>query len=808
MQQINYLLMQAWQNIKSKPAFTINVVITLSLTVGALICALTLMYLMLFKPLPYPQQETLFTVENTKFNDNGEQVSRGFSYLGIEYFYKHQNAFEQAALVYHIADVLSSLKHQPTGNSAYVTPEWFDLLAIPLHKGRGLLDSENIDNHNPVAVISFDTWINEFAQSKDVLEKTITIRGVNYRIVGVTAKEFIEPEISEIGRKTAVWLPWDFNWTAQMKWGTWQIVDEAVQLLVKVKKTESTMQLIQQINLHMNDIWQQQAGDLAVAKNWQVELNLKPLVQAIFGEQKSLILYIFLGCMGIFVIAMANIANLFMSRTIEQRRRLSIIAAMGANKKQLAKILFSESSLLMLLSLPFTLMISQLGFSIMQQYLVDVMPRASELNISLFSVSLAILVLFILSLLFTFVCSSIIQYRELRATLNSSGKGTGVQIKKKIRLGLIVSQVTVATVLVFININLFKMSLTKINTPMEINVTDGYQLRLSAKTPTKKNRLVIKQEMQEIKKILSESPAIDEVSVSLSPLIWFGSFPVTLPATNEEYTTQAKFIDESYFDLLEQPMLQGDNFSHQQVIDGERVVIINDAFAAALKPDGNVIGEQLNYFGGEHTIIGVVKGLKSPADGTIPYRRYTPDRGGRANFMIKVKAGQQLTELEVHTLVKKVTTQYSVFSFKALTEDRTRLLFTQYTTLAITALLTVLTIFLASVGLYGVLSYSTQMRRFEIGTRLAIGAKGRDIVSLIFKDNASALLGGIVLGIVILVMSFFIFKERLIHYLNVDLIPLFILTLTVILLISFFSCYLPLRQYIKKPAIHSLRGSE
>ena len=808
MQQLNYLFIQAWQNLKSKPSFTANVVVTLSLTVGALICALTLMNLMLFKPLPYPQQDTLFIVENTKFNEQGTEVSRGFSYNGIEHFYKHQDAFTQAALVYHIADVFSSLKHQPTVNSAYVTPEWFELLAIPIAKGRGLLSSEQIDNHNPVAVISFDTWINEFAQSENVLDKTITIRGINYRIVGVTAKEFIEPEISEIGRKTSIWLPWDFNWTAQMKWGAWQNVDEAVQLLVKVENPESTIQLAQQINVQMNDIWQQQTGDLAVAKNWQLVLNLKPLVQAIFGEQKSLVLYIFLGCLGIFIIATANIANLFMSRTIEQRRRLSIVAAMGANKNQITKILFSESSLLMLLSLPFTLIISQLGFSIMQQYLVDVMPRASELKISILSVSLATFVLFLLSLIFTFICGSIIQYRELRATLNSGGKGTGVQIKKKMRLGLIVSQVTVATVLIFININLFKASLTKINTPMGINVSDAYQLRLSPKSPTQKSRIEIRQEMQAVQQTFLQHPAIDEVSISLSPLIWFGSFPVTLPSTNEEYTTQAKFIDESYFNLLEQPMLRGDNFSRQQIKDGERVVIINDAFATTLKPDGDVVGDKLNYFGGEHIIIGVVKGLKSPADGVIPLRRYTPDKSARTNFMIKVKTGQQLTEQQSLVLINKITTQYSIFSFKSLATDRTRLLFTQYTTLAITAILTALTIFLASIGLYGVLSYSSQMRRFEIGTRMAVGAKGKDIVALIFKDNAPALLAGLVLGLIILLLSFFGFRGSLDQYITNDLIPLFILTLVVISAISFFSCYLPLRQYIKKPAIHCLRGSD
>ena len=100
------------------------------------------------------------------------------------------------------------------------------------------------------------------------------------------------------------------------------------------------------------------------------------------------------------------------------------------------------------------------------------------------------------------------------------------------------------------------------------------------------------------------------------------------------------------------------------------------------------------------------------------------------------------------------------------------------------------------------------MRRFEIGTRMAIGAKGKDIVGLVFKDNAGALVIGLALSFVVLVILYFGFSDSLQGYISLELLPLFIIALGSISLLSSLACYFPLRQYINKPVIHSLKASE
>ena len=122
--------------------------------------------------------------------------------------------------------------------------------------------------------------------------------------------------------------------------------------------------------------------------------------------------------------------------------------------------------------------------------------------------------------------------------------------------------------------------------------------------------------------------------------------------------------------------------------------------------------------------------------------------------------------------------------------------------------LALITFFLAGLGLYGILSYSTQMRQLELGTRLAVGAKRYDIILLIIKDNTKPILFGVLLSLVILFSVYLSFSIDLLPYISLQLAPMFATTILLISSLSFLACYLPLRKIINFPAISSLRGTE
>ena len=283
-----------------------------------------------------------------------------------------------------------------------------------------------------------------------------------------------------------------------------------------------------------------------------------------------------------------------------------------------------------------------------------------------------------------------------------------------------------------------------------------------------------------------------------------------------------KWVDEQYFQLIDQPLLAGDYFTVEDIREGftgpegkvdNMVLIVNDVLAKYLIDEGSSVDDALGkkvLMGSDElfTVIGIVKGMKMPGAKTIPVRAYVPSSVHSINMVVKLRENQTLSREQVVKAVSEVTSLFALFSMKDVAEIHQQLLFSERATAITTGTLALLTILLAALGLYGILSYSTQMRRFEIGTRLALGAKRRDIVKLIVFDNLIAIVLGIIISIVILIGLMIGFNEQLQKIINVSLLPLFLLTLLLISSIAFNACYLPLRAYINKPALYSLRGSE
>ena len=197
-----------------------------------------------------------------------------------------------------------------------------------------------------------------------------------------------------------------------------------------------------------------------------------------------------------------------------------------------------------------------------------------------------------------------------------------------------------------------------------------------------------------------------------------------------------------------------------------------------------------------------------PAQSEIPMRVYTPADLASTQMTLKLKPDQTISRQEVVSAIKSVSNLYALFSLDKLSDIQQKRLFTQYATAITTAVLAMVTLFLASIGLYGILSYGTQMRRFELGTRMALGAKRKQLISLIVQDNAWVIALGMAVSVILMLLLYIAYAEVVRSYLGLAQLGVFTFTVVIISLLSLFACYWPLRQYINQPAIHSLRGSD
>ena len=811
MSQAAYLYRQAWNSLKVKKGLVATVVVTMGTTLGALLCVLTFAHLLLFQSLPYPDDERLYSISHMMSNSEGTLNADVFTYPSALHLYGDKQVFEKTAVNLSFSQTITSLPHQPQIAAGYVTPSWFELLGAKTIHGRLFEPTEDIGMFNPTAIITHETWQKEFDGNKDILTQRVKLGEISYRIIGVLSKDFIEPEIraSARGFNVGIWLPWDYNPHSANK-DNWARFNGYIRTIGKLKEQVTVAEAEQRLTPQLYNEWSSQVEGIPDFKDWSLNIELRSLKRLLNEYSQQTLMFLIAGIAGLVIIATTNIANLFISRTAERQRDLSIMAALGAKKSHLFRLLFAESSLLMMVSALLAMIIASLGFSFMQTHLGRVLSRVSELSLNFFTLSATLILTLFFSLLFATIGSRIINYRLLNTQLEGSGKGTSIQVSKHYRHTFVVIQIAIATVIIFANAALFKTSLKTINEPLGFDVDNMIGFTISPPSTTELSQEELGSAMQMLKTNLLQLPQVKSVSQATEPLYGFRFIDLVKESSDDEYRAEYKIADMTYFKQIAQPLLSGSYISDRDIRNGIKNIIVNDVFANALQPDSDVLGMKLNVDNDNYTIVGVVRGVKTSfsKNEDIPYRVYIPPSLDYTSLNIKLEPGQTVTREQITSTIKQAGNGYSLQTLRDLPETKIDQLFTEYTVTTTTAILVLITLFLATIGLYGIISYSTQMRRFEIGARMAIGAKRKHLVSLIVRDNSVVMLIGTLMSVLAMLVIYLFNQELFAEYIDIGLIPVFVLTLLAIGSLALFACYWPLRQYINHPAIHMLRGSD
>lgn len=806
-----YQLKQAYLSLKQKPGFVFSVISTMGISLGALLCVLTLAYVVLIKPLPYPKQDQLYSVEHNIVDKQGTFEVVNFDYPTLTELYKKQKILRQGSISYYSKEVIQTHPQQPLINTAFVTPEWFLLLDVPMALGRGFDATEGFNSQIPVAVLSYKTWQDEYGRDPNILNKRITVNDVSFSVIGVVSSSFIEPQFSVLEGNIQLWLPWDFN-SISYKNDWWGSFTEGLFFIGRLPDGISSSQVSEHLkNLVVNLLQPIATGDESYTAD-DIKIVTQTLKSAILGDTHDLIYMLLIGCIGLTVIAVSNIINVFISHAAQQRKNLSIIAALGAKKRQVFYCLLAQSSILMFGAVILAIFVSSFGFTILTQYLHEFLPRVHELSLQI-ETSLTITFIAVLfAVAFALLATNTLNYHSLNNELNNSGKGTGIQVSPWLRHILITSQIAIASALVFCNIGLMLDAVKTITQPLGYQQDNLNSLSLSMSKSGNSDGDSFEAKfalLNQVKSKLLALPQVEAVSTAQSPLADFMHLAIRDVSSNTDYLAYTSFGDEGYFDIIAQDFITGDNFPPQSKQNRDQVLIINDIFANKLSPNKSPLGKKLDFStDGTNifTVIGVVKGIMEPGKNEIPMRMYAPSSTLSTNFLIKMKPRQILTREQVISILNEVSSLLSVSQFRSLNDTNKNIVMSERITVVTTISVTILSLLLAGTGLYGILSYSSQIRHFEIGIRMAVGAKGKDIIFLIFKGISTALAVGFLSSILLLIILYHGFSNRLTNYISFELVPLFFITLTLISLISFIACYLPLRQYISKPAIHSLRG--
>ena len=798
--KLQHEIRHAAAGLKKTPMFVFTLVFTLALTLGALIAAFNLNQLIVFKSLPYPNAESLYILGQTEIRDG--EIRKGRQQLDAQVqMYKKSQSFVSSALVLRSRGILASVASEPIVLTIYTTDEFFDLLTVPFELGGGFSKSAEIIDARAETVISYDTWQGYFSGRKDIIGQSIKFDHDQFKIVGVIKKGFKEPHPFS-DSPSQIYLPAAYSALSKTN-GT--SATTALLSLVKLTADQNKREVGDQLSSIFSDFIRSGAN-AHLYSDAELKAELTQLSVAVKGDSGTITLMILVGALVLLLIAFVNVINLYLSHINKKQQTLAICACLGAKPKALFKRLFVESLLLTILSTVFALVIAAWLLVLTRELGHETLPRLQELGLDLATVAFSMVIAVILAALLAYFGRFAVNYDALKEHLNASGKGTSAQVSPKVRHTLIASQVSLTGVLIVVTSMVLQMSLATANHPLGIDIENVVSVEVDPgkNYTTKSQKWAL---AMQIKQHFSQLPQVDVVAnTALSP-ITEGHAGTILYDINKQRLGGFLYnrIDQDFLEQVKLPLLHGRNFNREEVMDHSSVALLSKAMALAIFNKTNVVGERVYRSNGKAiTVVGVVDDYFSVSNNGEPYF-YLTTNGGLINILLKIKPSMNMSKLEILQQLRTLDSTLRIQELLKLEQTASELVY-QYRLVAwLAGGLSLFALILACTGIYGVISYSTQMRRYEMGVRMALGAKRKRIINMVLKDAFNPILIGLGISLMLSVLLYGIASNQFAQLGQPDIIQVSA-SLILLMIFSLLACYLPVNSIVKQDPVKALRN--
>lgn len=578
-----------------------------------------------------------------------------------------------------------------------------------------------------MAVLSYTVWQQHFALAPDVLGKTVTFRGVSFKIVGVLAENFVEAVMAAPGWFTEVWLSFDFHNAGA---GRWDANNNQRHLLLKLASGSDPSQITHELQQWAAPQFQNAALARPQLHQHQLTLRLESVQSRILGDVSKLSLSLLAGSALLCAIAMANIANLVLSRAMAQQRSLTIRIALGARPKHLFRQYLTEFSILAIPAFILCLLVSHGCFLSFKAGYAGPMPRLQELGSTTMSLLLTVTSLLLWGATSAAWLTRQLNYRQLQQSLQQSGKGPALQVSKQTQQWLLMSQTLFCLLTQIYCSQIFIKAFSTLQQATDINL-QSYQIAL--------NPGALLETMTETERRQQYLAALEQVKTNTNPVsaglyyppisYWLAPDPLAEVRTQPELDhpalqTQVFAGDDEYLQTLGLQLQSGSFFSKAQIQAQDPVVLISESLASAINPAANVLNKPI-YLRGSPTpvqIVGVVKNLSLPHQPTTHavYRNFIP--ATYPFMLLQMPEGIELTRQQVNQALAAVNSQLKVSRFNASSEILAEHTKAAKVAAIITAALSLLALALAGLGIFAIIRTQMQLRHYELAIRQAVSA--------------------------------------------------------------------------------------
>jgi putative ABC transport system permease protein len=816
------LLEEVWQDLRygarmlrKRPGFTLIVALTLALGIGANTTAFSLLHTVLIQPLPYRDAgRVLFAMG---WDAQRDQMRFRVWAADFQDWRAQCSSFEQAA-GYRYWSVNITGNGEPERVQGYnVTANLFQLLGVDPLMGRTFQPEEDKPGAAKVAVLSHGLWQRRFGAAPNIIGQAVTLNDESYTIIGVMPPKF---EFPQLNFKGDLWTPFNHD-AARLR-----ADQNANFIMVAVARLRSDRTLAQ-AQAEMNSIYRRLAEQYPET-NANEGIRLAPMQEMIVRGARGPLLALLAAALFILLIACANVANLLLARAQTRIKEVALRAALGASAFRVARQMLTESLLLALLGGGLGVMLGQWLLaairSVIPEHVRNSQPTLMEVGLNLQVLLFALALALLASLLFGLAPVWRLTRREVVEDLKEGGRNFGAGMRHRAGNLLVVAEVALS-VFLLVGSGLMLRSLYAL-----FNVNAGFTaeklLALDVALPPARYATPEQQGnfYREALARLAALPGVEAVgAVNTLPLSTSnsgGPFLIEgqpLPAPGAQPNSDFRIINPDYFRALGMRLERGRAFTTQDNQLTQPVAIVNQAFVRQHFPNEDPLGKRIR-FGLPTTplgqspwllIIGVVNNVRH-LDLATPSRpeSYTPlEQAPRPALTLTVRTSGAPEALltAVRGRLRALDANLPLYNVQTMEQVVARSLFTQRLTTNVMLMFGGVALLMATIGLFGLISYAVSQRTRELGIRLALGATTRDVLRLIIGQGVKLALAGLGLGLAGSFALMRMLKTMLFGVSAAD--PLtFTASALLLLLVALLACWIPARRATKVDPMIALRS--
>ncbi|MBV9924270.1 MAG: ABC transporter permease [Acidobacteria bacterium] len=795
LQDIRY----AVRRLLKSPGFAAVAVGALALGIGANTAIFSVVNSVLLRPLPYPQPEQLVQLWESRPRQNMPRVEIApHEFIA---WAEQSQSFQRLAAIDSAEYNLTGRGEPARVTGALVSAGYFPLLGVQPVQGRAFLEEEDRPGASEVVVLSHELWQTRFNSDPSIVGQTLSLDGVACTIVGVLPRGFRLPQGAALARPIA------FSAEDRTRPGS-----HFLNVLGRLKDGVGAPQAEAEMATVASRVEQSLGGT-----NVGHQVVVVPLHEQVVGGARTALLTLLAAVALVLLIACANVANLLLARAAARRREVAVRAALGASRWRIVRQLLAESLLLAGLAGVLGLLLAVWGVELLVRLDPAGVQRAGEVTLDwrvlAFTLGLSVLT----GILFGLAPALQASKTDFVESLKEGGRSGQGLARSRLRSGLVVGEVALTLVLL-VGAGLLLKSFSRL-----LAVDPGLDARnvltLDVALPSAKYN-----EPQRItafyERLVQEAAAVPGVQaagvVSVLPLAGddtsnFVQIEGRAPLPpGQAMRAGRRNVSADYFRTLGIPVKRGRALAASDADGAQPVLVINESLARSFFPDEDPVGKRVRT--GDKSpwveIVGVVgdvrhRGLDVDArpEMFFPHTQ-TPSR--RMTLVVRSSGDPAALAAPLRERVRSIDRDQPVGDVKTMEEWVSESVASRRFTAALLGVFAAAAAALAALGLYGVVSYSVAQRTHEIGLRVALGARPRDVLRLVIGQGLTLTLVGAAVGLAAAFALTRVISGLLFNVGATDP-SIFVAVPLLLVVVALLACYLPARRATKVDPMVALR---